>query len=106
MLMFGKAPLVFTVTDADDVHPFAGSVAVTVYVPAMLTVEGFAAFTNEPPFQTIVDPADVPVSDTEGTEQVIVPLLTAVTVGAIVFDATITVDVAVQPFVVFVAVTV
>ena len=106
MLMFGKVPLEFTATEADAVHPFAGSVAVTVYVPELLTVEGFVAFTNEPPFQTNVEPADVPVSETEGTEQVIDPLLTAVTVGAIVSDKTITVDVAVHPFAGFVAVTV
>ena len=104
--MFGKVPLEFTVTEADAVHPFAGSVAVTVYVPELLTVEGFVAFTNEPPFQTNVEPADVPVSETEGTEQVIDPLLTAVTGGAIVSDKTITVEVAVHPFAGFVAVTV
>ena len=106
MLMFGKAPLAETVTVEVDVHPLTGFVAVTVYVPAALTAAGFAAFTNEPPFQTIALPAEVPVRFTDVTEHVIVPELEDVKIGAVVSLETTTVEVDVQPFVPLVAVTV
>jgi hypothetical protein len=81
-----------TTTVAVDVHPFAGFVAVQVYVPAAETVAGFAAFTNVPPFHTIVLPADVPVSVAVGVMQLIL-FPAAVTTGGVVLDVTVTVEV-------------
>jgi hypothetical protein len=75
-----------------------------VYVPAAVTVAGFAAFTNDPPFHTMVFPAEVPVRVTLGLVHVIVPLAAVVTVGSVPVMVTVTVAVAVQPFVASVAV--
>jgi hypothetical protein len=106
MLTFGRAPLAVTTTVEVAVHPFAGFVAVTVYVPAAVTVAGFAALTKLPPFQTIVLPALVPVNVALVVEHEILLLLDDETVGGVVLDVMVTVDVAVQPFAGFVAVTV
>ena len=88
------------------VQPFEALVAVTVYVPAALTVAGLAAFVNVPPFHTIVFPAETPVKVAVGDVQVIVPLPGEVTVGGVVFAVTVYVEVLVQPFEALVAVTV
>jgi hypothetical protein len=72
----------------------------------VVTVAGLAALLSEPPFHTIVLPADVPVRVTDELVQVIVPLATAVTVGSVPVNVTLTVAVFVQPLVGFVAVTV
>jgi hypothetical protein len=76
----GGVVLEVTVTVCVAVQP-AGLVAVHVYVPAAVTVAGFGAFTRDPPFHTIVFPAEVPVSVTEVLVHVIVPEEVAVTVG-------------------------
>ena len=71
------------------VHPFEALVAVTVYVPAALTVAGLAALVNVPPFHNIVFPAETPVKVAVGDVQVIVPLPGDVTVGGVVFAVTV-----------------
>jgi hypothetical protein len=95
-----------TATVVVAVQPFVPLIAVTVYVPAAVIVAGLAAFDKAPPFHTIVFPALVPVNVALAEVQLMLLLLTAVTVGGVVFDVTATVVVAVQPFVPFVAVTV
>jgi hypothetical protein len=85
----GGVVFVVTVTVAVLVQPLAGSVAVTVYVPAAVTVAGFAALLSEPPFQTML-PDEVPVSVAEELMQLIL-VLDAVTVGGVVFAVTVTV---------------
>jgi hypothetical protein len=55
--IIGGVVLDVTVTFCVEVHPLTGFVAVTVYVPAVLVVAGFAAFDNDPPFQTKLFPA-------------------------------------------------
>lgn len=89
-----------TITDTTAVlvQPLIASVAVTVYVPAAVTVAGFDALVSVPPFQTIVLPELVPVSVTEATEQVKSPLLKAVTTGGVVLVETVTIAVSIQPF--------
>jgi len=106
ILIFGIAPLVVTVTVDVAEQPFEASVAVTVYVPGVVTVAGFAALLNAPPFQTIVFPALVPVSVTLEIAQVMFPELEDETTGGVVLPITATVDVAVHPLVASVAVTV
>ena len=54
MLTFGGVVFCVTVLDADAVHPLAGSVAVTVYVPAEVT--DFVV-PVPPPLQANVAPA-------------------------------------------------
>ena len=71
------------------VHPFEALVAVTVYVPAALTVAGLAALVNVPPFHTIVFPAETPVRVAVGDVHVIMLLPGEVTVGGVVFDVTV-----------------
>jgi hypothetical protein len=105
-LTLGGVVLLLIVTVDVAVHPFVALVEVTVYVPAAFTEAGFAAFTNMPPFQTIVLPADVPDNVAVDVVHVIVPDPADVTVGGVVFPVTETVDVDVQPLVEFVAVTV
>jgi len=97
-------PVIVTVEVA--VHPFAGFVAVTVYVPAALTVAGFAALLNAPPFHTMVLPALVPVNVAVVVVQLILLLLAELTSGGVVFIVATTVAVLVQPVLVFVTVTV
>jgi len=106
ILMFGIAPLDVIVTVEVDVHPLAGFVAVTVYVPAALTVAGFAALLNAPPFHTMVLPALVPVNVAVVVEQLILLLLVELTVGGVVLEVMVTVDVFVHPFIKLVDVTV
>lgn len=97
-------PVIVTLEVA--VHPLAGFVAVTVYVPAALTEAGFAALLNAPPFQTIVLPALVPVKVAVVVVQLILLLLAELTVGGVVFIVATTVAVLVQPLLVLVTVTV
>ena len=66
-------------------QPFEALVAVTVYVPAALTVAGLAALVNVPPFHTIVFPAETPGKVAVVAVHVIVPLPGEVTVGGVVF---------------------
>lgn len=106
ILIFGTVPLDVIVTVDVAVHPFAGFVAVTVYVPAALTVAGLAALLNAPPFQTMVLPALVPVNVAVVVVQLILLLLAELTVGGVVFEVMVTVDVFVQPFTKLVDVTV
>ena len=47
ILTFGVVTFCITVTEADAIHPFDGSVAVTVYDPGVLTV--FVAVVTPPP---------------------------------------------------------
>lgn len=94
--MSGVTVFEFTVTVEVLIHPLTGSVAVTVYVPAAVTVAGLAAFTNEPPFHTIEFPELVPVSIALANVQLILLLLTDVTVGGVLFAVTITEDVLVH----------
>jgi hypothetical protein len=79
-LTVGGVLFSITITEEVFVHP-AGLVAVQVYVPGDVTVAGLAALLNDPPFQTIVFPADVPVSVTDVFVQVSVPDVTVVTAG-------------------------
>jgi len=98
ILIFGIAPLVVTVTVDVAEQPFEASVAVTVYVPGVVTVAGFAALLSVPPFQTIVFPALVPVSVTLDIAQVMFPELEDETKGRVVLLVTVTVCEAEQPF--------
>jgi hypothetical protein len=84
------------------VHPFAGSVTVTVYVPTALTL-GLAVVepdTIPAPVQLNVAPAvdDEPFRTTEDAEQLSVCDAPALAFGAVALELTATVDVAVQPF--------
>jgi hypothetical protein len=106
ILIFGNAPVEVTITEEVFVHPLEGFVAVTVYVPAVVTVAGFAAFVNVPPFHTIVFPRLVPVNVALGDEQVMFPELTDVKAGGVVLLVIFTVEVFVQPLAALVAVTV
>ena len=103
---FGGVVLLVTITLAVFVHPFAASVAVTVNVPLVETDAGFAAFTNVPPFHTIVFPALTPVKVAFGVVQLMLLLLVAVIVGGVVLDVTVTESIDVHPFTLLVAVTV
>ena len=67
---------------------------------------GLAAFIKLPPFQTIVLPALVPVNVAVVVEQEILLLLDEETIGGVVFDVIVTVEVFVHPFVELVEVTV
>jgi hypothetical protein len=102
----GGVVLPVTTTVEVAVHPFAGVVAVTVYVPAALTDAGFAALLNAPPFHTIVLPALVPVNVAVVVVQEILLLLDDETTGGVLFIVATTVAVLVQPVLVFVTVTV
>ena len=107
MLILGTPTAAVTVTLAVLVQPLMGFVAVTVYVPADPTEAGSGEFAGrDPPFQTSMFPALVPLSVTEETMQVNGPLAAPVTVGGVVLDVTVTTAVLVQPFVTLVAVTV
>ena len=65
------------------------------------------AFDNEPPFQTIVLPALVPVKVEVNVVHVILPEFIAdVIIGNVVFDDTATTEVDVHPLVALVAVSV
>ena len=66
-------------------------------MPDAFTVAGFVAFTNAPPFHNMVLPALVPVKVDVNTEHVILPELTAVTVGVIIFEVIVTELVFEQP---------
>lgn len=99
---FGAAVLEFTSTCEVAVHPFAGSVQVSVYVPAALTV-GVAVVPPEvipgPPQLNVAplveeDPFNVALA----VEQFIVCAVPAFAFGAVVFEFTIACAVAVHPF--------
>jgi uncharacterized membrane protein len=92
----GGVVFVVTTTVEVFVQPFVASVDVTVYVPAAVTVAGFVAPLNAPPFQTIV-PALVPVNVMLEVVQVIFPELEDETVGGVVLLVTKTVCDEVQP---------
>jgi hypothetical protein len=111
-LTLGTAVLVVTVTLAVLVHPFAGLVTVTVYVPFAETLVE-EAFGVVPAGVPLVGPVHAnvapPVEDdadtvTVGEAQVITWFAPAVTLGVAVFVVTETVEVFVQPFVGFVTV--
>lgn len=92
----------FTTTWLPAVHPFDGSVTVSVYVPAEFT-EGVAVFPPETipgPAQLNVAPAvaDEPFSVTEAAEQVSVCVVPAFASGAAAFEFTTTCAVAEHPF--------
>lgn len=105
-LSTGGMVLLFITTVDVLVHPFVALVAVTVYVPAAVTVAGLAALLKEPPFQTIAFPALIPVSVELVTLQLRFPLPDELTDGGIVLLLTTTVDVLVHPLEALVAVTV
>jgi hypothetical protein len=107
---FGTPDAEFTATVLFAVHPFEGSVTVSVYVPAAFTV-GDAVFDPE----TIPGPdqlyvalvvAEDPFRLTDVAVHVSVCDGPALAAGGVVFDNTLTVDVEVQPFEEFVTVTV
>jgi hypothetical protein len=102
----GGVVLLVTFTVEVFVHPLVAFVAVTVYVPAAVTVAGFVALVNAPPFHTIVFPALVPVKVALAVVQVMFPELNDVSAGGVVLLVTFTVEVFVQPFVALVEVTV
>lgn len=77
------------ITESIAVQPFPESVTVTVYVPAAVTVAGFAAFTKAPPFQTIVFPELFPVNMTLDVMQERLLLPDAVITGGVLFAFTI-----------------
>ena len=106
ILILGTPNAALMITAAVFVQPLARSVAVTVYVPAAVTVAGLAALTKDPPFHNIVLPALIPVKTTLALVQVIAPLLMAVTVGTVVLLVIVTAAVLVQPLTASVAVTV
>src|ERR1017187_10482313 len=106
ILILGTPTAALIVTAAVFVQPLARSVAVTVKVPAAVTVAGLAALTKDPPFQSKVFPALIPVKTTLALRQVFAPLLMAVSVGTMVLLVTVTAAVFVQPLTPSVAVTV
>ncbi len=76
-------------------------------MPGEFTVAGLVAFTNAPPFHVSILPALVPVKVDVNAVHVILPELVAdVITGKFVLDVTATVEVVLQPFIAFVAVTV
>lgn len=99
---FGAAVFEFTTTCEGAVHPFAGSVTVNVYVPAVFTV-GVAVLPPETipgPDQLNVAPLveEEPFRLTVTAEQLNVCEVPAFAFGAVVFEFTIACAVAVHPF--------
>ena len=97
ILTLGGVAVCVTVVDVEAVHPFAGSVAVTVYVPAVLT--DFVV-PVPPPLHANVAPAVV--DEAESVVLVTVQFNTAgvaiLTLGEVVFCVTVVDAEAVQPF--------
>jgi hypothetical protein len=97
---FGAVMFCVTFTVSEAVQPLAGSVTVRVYRPGALT-EGVAEVEEKPPgpLQLKVAPGveDEPLSVTEVVVHVSVLSAPASTFGAVMFCATSTVSVAVQP---------
>ena len=97
MLILGTPKAAVTVTLAVLVQPLMGFVAVTVYVPAVVIVTGFAELgARVPPFQISVLPTLTAVRVLLLTVQLRLPVLEAVIPGAVVLDTTVTVSSAVQ----------
>jgi hypothetical protein len=105
MLTFGGVIVWETVTEADAVHPLAGSVTVTVYVPGAVTV--LAAVVTPPP-QLYVTPAvvDEAVIVILATLQVSVAGGAMLTFGGAIVWETVTEAVALHPLPGLVTVTV
>jgi hypothetical protein len=97
ILTLGGVAVCVTVVDVEAVHPFAGSVAVTVYVPAVLTD---FVLPVPPPLHANVAPAVV--EDAVNVVLVTVQFSTAggaiLTLGVVVFCVTVVEADAVQPF--------
>jgi hypothetical protein len=97
ILTLGGVAVCVTVVDVETVHPFAGSVAVTVYVPAVLTD---FVLPVPPPLHANVAPAVV--EDAVNVVLVTVQFSTAggaiLTLGVVVFCVTVVEADAVQPF--------
>lgn len=92
--------MVVTLCTEVPVQPLAGSVTVTVYVPAAVT-DGFADAELKPagPLQLYVAPGaeDEPLRFTDVTAQVIVCAEPVLTFGGVVLAFTVCIAVAVQP---------
>ena len=97
ILTLGGVAVCVTVVDVEAVHPFAGSVAVTVYVPAVVTD---LVLPVPPPLHAKVAPAVV--EDAVNVVLVTVQFSTAggaiLTLGVVVFCVTVVEAEAVQPF--------
>lgn len=97
ILTLGGVAVWVTVVAIEAVHPFAGSVAVTVYVPAVLTD---LVLPVPPPLHANVAPAVV--DEAESVMLVTVQFKTAggaiLTLGVVVFCVTVVEEEAVQPF--------
>jgi hypothetical protein len=97
ILTLGGVAVCVTVIDVEAVHPFAGSVAVTVYVPAELT-----DFVLPVPPLLHVKVAPAVVDEAESVVLVTVQFNTAgvaiLTLGVVVFCVTVVDAEAVQPF--------
>ena len=104
-LAVGAVVFELTVTLAVELQPFALSVTVTVYVPAAVTL--FVEVVSPPLLHKYVTPVDgLAVNVTLVTIQLKSPLLTALAVGAVVFELTVTLAVELQPLALSVTVTV
>ena len=105
--IIGEVVFVVTAIVVVTVHPFAGLIAITVYVPAAFTTAGFKGLTIPVPLHTKVLPALVAVKVALLLVHVILPeLTTVVIIGATVLDIAATVAVLKHPFAALVAVTV
>jgi len=97
ILTLGGVAVCVTVVDVEAVHPFAGSVAVTVYVPAVVTD---LVLPVPPPLHAKVAPAVV--DEAESVVLVTVQFNTVggaiLTLGVVVFCVTVVDAEAVQPF--------
>jgi hypothetical protein len=104
----GKVVFVVMVITVLLLQPVTVLVAVAVYVPEAFTIDGLAAFVNEPPFHSRLSPTfPVAVKVILGVEQVILLLLmAAVSVGKVVFVVMIITVLLLQPVTVLVAVAV
>lgn len=105
ILTLGGVAVCITVADVDAVHPFDGSVAVTLYVPADVTANVFKVL---PSLQTksVTMGVDEAVSVTLGVVQLSAAGGAIATLGGILFCVTVVAALAVQPLVGSVAVTV
>jgi hypothetical protein len=96
ILTLGGVAVCVTVIDVEAVHPFAGSVAVTVYVPAELT-----DFVLPVPPLLHVKVAPAVVDEAESVVLVTVQFNTAgvaiLTLGVVIFCVTVVEAEAVQP---------
>jgi len=105
---FGGVTFSITIVVAVEVHPFTGSVAVTVYIPGSVTIALAVLAANPPgPVHEYVAPAiEVALTVTLVMSQVSGPSLLAVTPGSVTFSITVVVAVDVHPFTGSVTVTV